>query len=193
MNHFDVVPVDAKAWPVDPFAGVIRDGYLWGRGTMDMKSTGVIHLFSLIALKQTGVTPERDILMLCTSDEESFGPYGVRAMIRDHWKEIEAEYVLDEGGFGSPDQFSPGRTVFGVSVGEKQVLWLRLRAKGTAAHGSQPIADNANMILIEAIGKALGTPDRGKQNEVVEKMRENLGGGWRGTSSWRQSGAIPSR
>ncbi len=176
MNHFDVVPVDAKAWPVDPFAGVIRDGYLWGRGTMDMKSTGVIHLFSLIALKQTGVTPERDILMLCTSDEESFGPYGVRAMIRDHWKEIEAEYVLDEGGFGSPDQFSPGRTVFGVSVGEKQVLWLRLRAKGTAAHGSQPIADNANMILIEAIGKALGTPDRGKQNEVVEKMRENLGG-----------------
>lgn len=174
LNHFDVVPVDEKAWPIDPFGGIIKDGYIWGRGAMDMKGTGVMHLFSLITLKRMGVTPARDIVMLCTPDEETAGVYGIRAMIREHWPEIDSEYVLDEGGFGSRDVFSPGKLTFGISVGEKQVLWLRLRAKGTAAHGSQPIPDNANMILLEAIGKALAANDRNKQNEIVATMRRNL-------------------
>jgi acetylornithine deacetylase/succinyl-diaminopimelate desuccinylase-like protein len=176
LNHFDVVPVDRKAWSMDPFAAIIKDGYLWGRGTMDMKGTGVIHLFSLILLKQMGIVPSRDIIMLCTADEETNGTYGIRTMIRDHWTDIEAEYVLDEGGFGSRDMFSPNKLTFGVSVGEKQVVWLRLRAKGTAAHGSQPIPDNANNILVEAIAKALVAPEAGRRNEVVEKMRQNLQG-----------------
>jgi acetylornithine deacetylase/succinyl-diaminopimelate desuccinylase-like protein len=170
------VPVDEKAWRIDPFGGIIKDGQIWGRGAMDMKGTGVMHLFALITLKRMGVTPSRDIVMLCTPDEETAGIYGIRAMIREHWPEIESEYVLDEGGFGSRDVFSPDKLTFGISVGEKQVLWLRLRAKGTAAHGSQPIADNANMILIEAIGKALAANDRNKQNEIVATMRKNLNG-----------------
>lgn len=174
LNHFDVVPVDEKAWPIDPFGGIIKDGYIWGRGAMDMKGTGVMHLFSLTTLKRMGVTPARDIVMLCTPDEETAGVYGIRSMIREHWPEIDSEYVLDEGGFGSRDVFSPGKLTFGISVGEKQVLWLRLRAKGTAAHGSQPIPDNANMILLEAIGKALAANDRNKQNEIVATMRRNL-------------------
>jgi acetylornithine deacetylase/succinyl-diaminopimelate desuccinylase-like protein len=176
LNHFDVVPVDEKAWRIDPFGGIIKNGYIWGRGAMDMKGTGVMHLFALITLKRMGVIPSRDIVMLCTPDEETAGIYGIRAMIREHWPEIESEYVLDEGGFGSRDVFSPDKLTFGISVGEKQVLWLRLRAKGTAAHGSQPIADNANMILIEAIGKALAANDRNKQNEIVAAMRKNLNG-----------------
>jgi len=176
LNHFDVVPVDRNAWSIDPFGGIIKDGFLWGRGTMDMKGTGVIHLFSLMLLKQMGVVPSRDIIMLSTADEETNGTYGIQKMIRDHWSDIEAEYVLDEGGFGSRDVFSPNKLTFGVSVGEKQVVWLRLRAKGTAAHGSQPIPDNANNILVDAIAKALAAPESGKRSEVVEKMRENLRG-----------------
>ncbi|HUQ91832.1 MAG TPA: M20/M25/M40 family metallo-hydrolase [Bryobacteraceae bacterium] len=176
LNHFDVVPVDAKAWRLDPFGAILRDGFIWGRGAMDMKGTGVIHLFSLLLMKQMGIVPERDIIMLCTSDEETGGVTGIRAMIRDHWNEIESEYVLDEGGFGSKDVYSPGRLVFGISVGEKQLLWLRFRAKGIAAHGSQPIAENANMILLAAIQKALAAPGRGKSNPVVEQMRANLQG-----------------
>ncbi|MCS7027067.1 MAG: M20/M25/M40 family metallo-hydrolase [Bryobacteraceae bacterium] len=176
LNHFDVVPVDEKAWRIDPFGGLIQNGFIWGRGAMDMKGTGVMHLFSLILLKELGITPARDIVMLCTPDEETAGVYGIRSMIRDQWPEIESEYVLDEGGFGSRDVFSPGKLVFGVSVGEKQVLWLRLRAKGTAGHGSQPIADNANLILLAALGKALAVKDQAKQNEIVTLMRQNLGG-----------------
>jgi acetylornithine deacetylase/succinyl-diaminopimelate desuccinylase-like protein len=175
LNHFDVVPVDRKAWPVDPFGGIIKDGWLWGRGTMDMKGTGVIHLFSLLTMKQMGLKPSRDVLMLVTADEETNGTYGIRTMIRDHWKDIECEYVLDEGGFGSRDMFTNGgKLAFGISVAEKQAFWLRLRAKGTAAHGSQPIAENANMILLDAIAKALALPDRGNRNDVVARMRENL-------------------
>ncbi len=176
LNHFDVVPVDPAAWRVDPFGGILRDGYIWGRGAMDMKGTGVIHLMSLITLKRMGIVPMRDIIMLCTSDEELGGDYGIRAMIRDHWPEIESEYVLDEGGFGSRDVFSPSRLAFGISVGEKQVAWVRLRAKGIAGHGSQPIPDNANLILLEAIAKALAALAQGKTNAAVEKMREMLKG-----------------
>lgn len=176
LNHFDVVPVDRKAWGVDPFGGLVKDGMIWGRGAMDMKSTGIMHLVALTMLKRLGVVPARDIVMLCTSDEETGGVNGIRKTIRDNWPEIDSEYVLDEGGFGSRDMFSPGKLVFGISVGEKQVSWMRLRAKGTAAHGSQPIAENANAILLAAVQKAIDAPDRGKANPVFEQMRESLKG-----------------
>ncbi len=71
---------------------------------------------------------------------------------------------------------SPGKLIFGVAVGEKQMLWLRLRAKGTAGHGSQPIADNANLILLDAIRKAMDVANADKQNPVVESMLKAAGG-----------------
>lgn len=176
LNHFDVVPVDRKAWSVDPFGAVIRDGSIWGRGTLDMKGLGVMQLMALIALKQAGIAPARDIVMLSTADEETDGVYGVQWMIEHHWSEIDSEYVLDEGGFGTRELLSPDRLVFGVMAGEKQVLWVRLRARGTAGHGSQPIGDNANLTLLKAIGKALDLPQSARVNPVVEEMRHNLDG-----------------
>ena len=175
LNHLDVVPVDEKAWNIDPFGGIIRDGFIWGRGTLDMKGIGIQHLTALIALHNAGVTPSRDISMICTADEESGGERGIRWMIANHYDEIDSEYVLDEGGMGSRDALAPGKLVFGVSVGDKIVTWLRLRAKGTAGHGSQPIPDNANMILLEAIRKAMALPAGGKVNPVVEDMRRAIG------------------
>ena len=175
LNHLDVVPVDEKAWNIDPFGGIIRDGFIWGRGTLDMKGIGIQHLTALIALHNAGVLPSRDIIMICTADEESGGERGIRWMIANHYDEIDSEYVLDEGGMGSRDALAPGKLVFGVSVGDKIVTWLRLRAKGTAGHGSQPIPDNANMILLEAIRKAMALPEGGKVNPVVEDMRRAIG------------------
>ena len=175
LNHMDVVPVDPKAWDIDPFGAVIRDGYIWGRGTLDMKGIGVQQLTALIELKKSGVQPSRDIVMLSTADEESSGERGIQWMIANHPADVDAEYVLDEGGLGTRDVLSPNKLVFGVSVGDKLILWLRLRAKGTAGHGSQPIPDNANMILLEAIRKALAIPEGGKTNAVVEEMKSKLG------------------
>jgi acetylornithine deacetylase/succinyl-diaminopimelate desuccinylase-like protein len=174
LNHFDVVPVDRKAWQFDPFAATIRDGILWGRGALDMKSIGIQHVMSLVALRENGVVPPRDIVMLSTADEETNGTLGVRWMIQNHLAEFDPEYVLDEGGFGTRDILAAGKLVFGVPVGEKQTVWLRVRAKGTAAHGSQPIPDNANLTLLAALQKAIALPPA-TPHPVVAEMVRNIG------------------
>jgi acetylornithine deacetylase/succinyl-diaminopimelate desuccinylase-like protein len=175
LNHMDVVPVDPTQWKVDPFGAEIKDGMLWGRGSLDMKSTAVVQLTAMILLKQQGIVPSRDILFLSDCDEESDGRNGAGWMIRNHWDELNPEYVLDEGGLGSADLFATGKTVFGVSVGDKQVTWIKLRARGTAGHGSQPIPNNANDILLAAIEKARQLPQSKKPDPVVEAMRSAVG------------------
>jgi acetylornithine deacetylase/succinyl-diaminopimelate desuccinylase-like protein len=176
LNHFDVVPVDRSMWRMDPFGGEVKDGYIWGRGALDMKGIGIQHLMTLILLKKYGVAPARDIVMLTTADEETNGTYGIEWMIEKHFAEIDAAYVLDEGGFGSREILAPGKLLFGISVGEKQVAWLKLRATGTAAHGSQPIADNANERLLRALEKAIAFRGRGQVPAIVGDMREAAGG-----------------
>src|ERR1035437_1898720 len=114
--------------------------------------------------------------MLSTADEESNGVLGIQWMLKNHFDEIDPAYVLDEGGAGSRDLFAQGKLIFGVAVGEKQMLWLRLRAKGTAGHGSQPIADNANLILLDAIHKAMDVTNADQQNPVVQSMLKAAGG-----------------
>lgn len=175
LNHMDVVPVDAAHWKENPFGAEIKDGVMWGRGTLDMKSTGIMELTALVLLKQLGITPSRDIVFLATCDEETGGVYGAGWMIEHHWHELNPEYVLDEGGVGSRDVYTPGKLVFGVSVADKQVLWLKLRASGTSGHGSQPIPDNANDMLIRAIEKAKEFPVSNKPNAIVQQMREAVG------------------
>jgi acetylornithine deacetylase/succinyl-diaminopimelate desuccinylase-like protein len=96
-------------------------------------------------------------------------------MIDHHWNELNPEYVLDEGGVGSRDVYASGKLVFGVSVADKQVLWLKIRAVGTSGHGSQPIPDNANDLLIRAIEKAKDLPAGNKENAMVQRMRAAVG------------------
>ncbi len=175
LNHMDVVPVDASRWKMDPFGAQIEGGELWGRGSLDMKSTGVQQLTALMLMKQLGIVPPRDIVFLADCDEETDGSNGAGWMIANHWDELNPEFVLDEGGIGSRDLFATGKTVFGISVGDKQVLWVKLRATGTSGHASQPIADNANDILFRAIEKAKEFPPSNKPNAVVAQMREKLG------------------
>jgi len=175
LNHLDVVPADRMAWKFDPFAALIQDGEIWGRGTMDMKGIGIEQMMALATLNKAGITPSRDIVMLSTADEENNGTYGIRWMIANHFADIDAEYVLDEGGFGTRSILAADKLVFGIEVGEKQTLWLRVRAKGTAAHGSQPIPDNANVTLLKALEKAMALPPA-KPHPVVTEMIRNIGG-----------------
>ena len=175
LNHMDVVPVDPARWNKQPFGAEIIDGALWGRGSLDMKSTGVAELTALIQMKKLGIVPPRDILFLSTCDEESDGLHGAGWMIANHWQELNPEFVLDEGGIGSGDLYSTSKTVFGISVGDKQVLWLKMRAAGTSGHASQPIPENANDILMAAIQKAKEFKPTGKPNAVIEQMRSSIG------------------
>ena len=114
-------------------------------------------------------------MFLSTCDEESDGVHGAAWMIAHYWDELNPEYVLDEGGIGSSDLYSTTKTVFGISVGDKQVLWLKMHAAGTSGHASQPIPDNANDILMTAIAKAKDFPAAGKSNPIVDQMRTSIG------------------
>jgi len=175
LNHMDVVPVDASRWKENPFGAEIKNGELWGRGSLDMKSTGVMQLTALVLLKRLGIVPQRDIVFVSTCDEETGGVLGAQWMIEHHWDEMNPEYVMDEGGVGSHDVYAPGKLVFGIAVGDKQVLWLRLRASGIAGHGSQPNPDNANDILLRAIEQAKTFPRSAKPNPIVTEMHDALG------------------
>jgi acetylornithine deacetylase/succinyl-diaminopimelate desuccinylase-like protein len=175
LNHMDVVPVDKTRWTEEPFGGALKDGQIWGRGSLDMKSTGIIQLVSFLLLKQLGIVPPRDVLFLSTCDEESGGVDGAAWMIQNHWDEINPEYVLDEGGVGSSDIYSPGKLIFGISVADKRLLWLKMKAVGTSGHGSQPIADNPNDLLLEAIAKAKAFPPSKRQNSIVANLKQKAG------------------
>src|SRR5262249_42831640 len=129
-NHMDVVPTDPSRWAHDPFGADIADGNMWGRGTIDMKGIGVSYLYAFIMLHRQHVALTRDVVLMFVPDEEVGGTMGAEWMRKHHYADLDPEYVIDEGGFGSRDMFTPGKLVFGISVAEKRIMWLRLRAEG---------------------------------------------------------------
>jgi acetylornithine deacetylase/succinyl-diaminopimelate desuccinylase-like protein len=159
LHHMDVVPADRAQWKLEPFSATIQGNELWGRGAMDMKGQGIAHLMAFLQLKRERVPLSRDVILLAEPDEEVGGALGARWMIANHYAELDPEYVIDEGGFGSRDLFAPGKLVYGISVAEKKIVWLKLRAEGVAGHGSQPHDQNPNDRLVRALGRLLGGPD----------------------------------
>ncbi len=175
LHHMDVVPADRARWKVDPFAATIDAGEMWGRGTMDMKGLGVAHLLAFLTLKRQNVPLTRDVILMAVPDEEVGGQLGARWMIEHHYRELDPEYVLDEGGFGSEDLFAPGKLVFGISVAEKQIAWMRIRAEGVAGHGSQPHDQNPNDRLVRGLTRLLEQPMPAASNPVLATMKDRVG------------------
>jgi len=174
-SHMDVVPTDPSRWSHDPFGAEIADGKMWGRGTIDMKGIGVSYLYAFIMLHRQHVPLTRDVLLLFVPDEEIGGAGGAEWMRQHHFADLDPEYVIDEGGFGSRDLFTPDKLVFGISVAEKRIMWLRLRAEGVAGHGSQPVAENANEHLMRALTRLLDAPIAATPFPVVETMKQRIG------------------
>ena len=158
LHHMDVVPADRAQWKTDPFTPTIQNGDLWGRGSMDMKGQAVAQLVAFLMLKRQNVPRTRDVILMAEPDEEVGGALGARWMIANHYAELDPEYVIDEGGFGSTDLFAPNKTVYGISVAEKKIVWLKLRADGVAGHGSQPTDTNPNDRLVRALARLLAEP-----------------------------------
>ena len=179
INHIDVVPVESDKWQVEPFSGEIRDGFLWGRGTLDMKGMGIAELMTLIRLKQERVPLARDVLWLAVCDEEIGGVMGARWMVEHHYDQMDPEFVLDEGGGGSQGLLSPDdRVVFAPSVAEKQVVWLKLSVRGQGGHGSMPHGENAVEILQQALARLLAAKtslEEAGDHPIVSLMHQKLG------------------
>ncbi|HET6778173.1 MAG TPA: M20/M25/M40 family metallo-hydrolase [Gemmatimonadales bacterium] len=139
VHHMDVVPASTE-WSVEPFGGVTRDGYVWGRGALDMKGHGIVQLMTLIAIKRAGIPLTRDLVYIGNADEET-GGLGSQTFIERHPELIrDVEYVLTESG-GSRVEGGKVRW-YGLNVGEKRVYWHKLTVKGKASHGSRPTRDN---------------------------------------------------
>jgi acetylornithine deacetylase/succinyl-diaminopimelate desuccinylase-like protein len=175
LHHMDVVPADRSQWKTDPFKPTLQGDAWWARGSFDMKGQGVSQLLAFLELKRQNVTRARDVIMLAEPDEEIGGEKGARWMIANHYGDLDPEYVVDEGGFGSRDLFAAGKLVYGISVAEKKIVWLKVRAEGVAGHGSQPNEQNPNDRLVRALGRLLGQPLPTSDFAVLKTMRERVG------------------
>ncbi|HSF10134.1 MAG TPA: M20/M25/M40 family metallo-hydrolase [Nitrospirales bacterium] len=176
LHHMDVVPADASRWDrVKPFGGELKDGQIWGRGAIDMKGTGVLQLYAFLTLARQKVLLDRDIIFMAVNDEEIGGTMGTRYMLDHHYEELDPEYVLDEGGFGSREIFVNGELVFGISVAEKRALWLRVTAHGIAGHGSQPHDQNPNDKLMRALNRLFSAPFPTVPNTALDALESRLG------------------
>lgn len=149
-GHLDVVPAMAGDWSVDPFAGVVQDGMLWGRGAVDMKNMDAMILTSVAEILRAGEQPERDLILVFFADEENGGVEGSALVVqnRPEWFAGATEAISEVGGYSIPvgDQ-----RAYLLQVGEKALLWIRLIATGRAGHGSRFHPDNAVTKLAEAV------------------------------------------
>src|SRR4051812_30135918 len=152
LAHTDVVGVQRDKWPVDPFGAVLKDGYIWGRGTKDDKPVLAANLVTMLLLKRLGVALDRDVIFLAESGEEADTTgVGINYVVREHFADIDAEFAMTEGGGITIE----GGRVSRVNIGtaEKLPARVRLVATGTAGHGSAPRLDNALIHLAAAAEK----------------------------------------
>jgi acetylornithine deacetylase/succinyl-diaminopimelate desuccinylase-like protein len=154
-GHLDVVPAAKADWKIDPFAGEIHDGYLWGRGAVDMKDFDATILSVVRARQRAGAVPDRPITLVFTADEEAGGIHGAHAIVdqRPDFLEGCTDGIGEVGGFSAT---IGDRRFYVIQTAEKGMAWLRLRANGTAGHGSMRNPDNA----VTAIGEAVAAIGR---------------------------------
>ena len=152
LAHTDVVGVQPEKWPVDPFSAAIKDGYVWGRGSLDDKPILSANLMVMLLLKRNHVALDRDVIFLAESGEEADTTgVGINFMVNQHYDQIDAEYSLTEGGGAAIE----GGKVATMNIGtaEKVPARVRLVATGTSGHGSVPRMDNALIHLGAAVEK----------------------------------------
>lgn len=171
-HHIDVVPADPSTWSHPPFEGKVAEGYVWGRGALDTKGLGVMHLLALEQLIQEGTIFRRPIIFLAVPDEETGGSQGMGWLVEHHLDELDPEWVWDEGGGGFKGLLG-NRPLFGIAVVEKQIQQLRLTAVGEPGHGAMPHDDNANVTLMHALERIL-KPRPMRVNSVTTAMLEEI-------------------
>jgi acetylornithine deacetylase/succinyl-diaminopimelate desuccinylase-like protein len=147
LSHIDVVPANRDEWTVDPFGGELRDGFVYGRGAIDMKAQTICQLLAFMDLHKKGIEPEHDMIFLATCDEEVGGHNGVEFMLRNVPDLKDASFVLSEGGSLVEEN---GLLHAQVSVSEKQLGQFMIQARGVGGHGSMPHRDNANEKIVRA-------------------------------------------
>lgn len=170
--HLDVVTADPAEWEHPPFAAEIHDGYVWGRGAIDMKHMAAMSAMVLKLLSREGVKLERDLIFAGVADEEAGCHFGAEFLVREHPDLVRAEYALGEiGGFS----LQIGKvTYYPIQIAQKGTVWGRMRAKGASGHGSIPRPDNAVVRLAEAVRRVGSSRFPQHTSTPVREMIEGL-------------------
>ena len=172
LQHTDVVPASKDYWETDPMIAEIKDGYLYGRGVIDMKGAGISHLISFIRLHRENKKLNRDLVFLATADEEAGGLYGAGWMIENHPEVFEgAGYLINEGGSGLK---IGDDTVFSVEVTQKVPVWLRLIATDDPGHGSSPRATSSVSRIVHALNLIRENPFPARIIPAVDRYFKSL-------------------
>ena len=173
LAHTDVVGVQRDKWPVDPFGAVLKDGYIWGRGTKDDKPVLAANLITMLLLKRMAIPLDRDVIFLAESGEEADTTgVGMNFVVREHFADIDAEFAMTEGGGISLEGERVSRVTIGTA--EKLPARVRLVATGTAGHGSTPRLDNALIHLSAAVEKVGRWEPPMRLNETTRRYFEQM-------------------
>ncbi|AWS47038.1 M20/M25/M40 family metallo-hydrolase [Streptosporangium sp. 'caverna'] len=152
-GHLDVVPANAADWTVDPFSGEIKDGYIWGRGAVDMKDMDAMMLAVLRQMVTEGRKPRRDIVFAWLADEEAGGEHGAKYLTSKHPELFDGvdNAISEVGGYSL--EVDPSLRLYLIETAQKGLAWMRLVADGTAGHGSMLNADNAVTEVAKAVAR----------------------------------------
>ena len=172
LHHIDVVPADLDYWDFDPLSGEVKDGYIYGRGALDTKGLGILHLEAFLALKESGEPLNRDVWFVATADEEAGGAFGAGWMVEAH-EEVFSDvgFLLNEGG--AVQQIGDEYAMM-VEVTQKVPLWLRLTAVGRPGHGSAPQVETSVTRLIRAAHRIAETQFTPRVVPSVDQMIRGL-------------------
>jgi acetylornithine deacetylase/succinyl-diaminopimelate desuccinylase-like protein len=183
LNHTDVVPVERQYWDVDPFAGELLDGVIWGRGALDMKGMGIIELMTFLTLHRHKVPLRRGVTFLAAADEEAGSTYGVSWLAANRPGWLDSELVINEGAYGLTG-LKNGVQVFQVAPTEKVPLWVKLVVRGRPGHGSVPHGDNCAEHLVNALARVAAWQQQVRITPVMRAHAEALhaAGALRGSS-----------
>ncbi|HLW54124.1 MAG TPA: M20/M25/M40 family metallo-hydrolase [Candidatus Angelobacter sp.] len=174
MAHLDVVGVERDKWTVDPFAGIIKDGYLYGRGSIDDKSMDAANLEVFLLLHRLKVPLDRDVILMSEAGEEGTTQFGIDFMVEKHWDDIACEYALNEGG-AIPEENGKVEYV-GVSTTQKVPRGFTLVARGTSGQGSAPRLDNPIAHLAAAVDKVARWEAPMRLNETTRRFFQQMAG-----------------
>jgi acetylornithine deacetylase/succinyl-diaminopimelate desuccinylase-like protein len=172
MGHTDVVGVQAENWDEDPFGGLRKDGWLYGRGSLDDKDTVAAGLMVILLLHRNQIELDRDIIFLAEAGEEGTPEVGINYMVENHLPEIAAEFALAEGGGGILENNKV--SVVGIQTTEKMPRRVTLVARGTAGHGSRPRPDNAVTAIARAVARAGAWQTEMRLNDTTRNYFERM-------------------
>ena len=180
MGHTDVVPVTEAGWTRDPFGGQIAEGFVWGRGAIDMLNLTAAMAVVAKPFIQGEKRPLRgDLLYLAVADEEASGTHGAHYLTENHWGEVAVDFLLTEIAY-PPVDFGGGRS-YPVSVGEKGPFWTNIHSQGTPGHGSTPYgASNALEPLVGGLARLFETPQLVEITEIWRRLLTD----WVSTHNW---------